>query len=208
MKRYPYQIGTMAEYQNAYAESLNHPDQFWSGIAENFVWHRKWDKVLDWNFKEPAIRWFEGAQLNITENCLDRHAAATPDRIALIWEPNHPQEAICRYTYAELLQAVNQCARYSSDPKTDHWVAVMRILRYLNGTRDYGLFYHRHMSQYDGVNALNERVRTSNIKQPFAYSSAYFPGTTLANLQEYSDADFANSVDDKCSITGYVFMFA
>ncbi|MEY2899613.1 MAG: hypothetical protein RL138_1666 [Bacteroidota bacterium] len=111
MKHYPYQIGTMAEYQNAYAESLNHPDQFWSGIAENFVWHRKWDKVLDWNFKEPAIRWFEGAQLNITENCLDRHAAATPDRIALIWEPNHPQEAVRRYTYAELLQAVNQCAR-------------------------------------------------------------------------------------------------
>ena len=104
--------------------------------------------------------------------------------------------------------AVNQCARYSSDPKTDHWVAVMRILRYLNGTRDYGLFYHRHMSQYDGVNALNERVRTSNIKQPFAYSSAYFPGTTLANLQGYSDADFANSIDDRRSITGYVFMFA
>ena len=111
MKHYPYQIGTMAEYQTAYSESLNHPDQFWSGIAENFVWHRKWDKVLDWNFKEPAIRWFEGAQLNITENCLDRHAAATPDRIALIWEPNHPQEAVRRYTYAELLQAVNQCAR-------------------------------------------------------------------------------------------------
>ncbi len=111
MKHYPYQIGTMAEYQTAYAESLNYPDQFWSGIAENFVWHRKWDKVLDWNFKEPAIRWFEGAQLNITENCLDRHAATAPDRLALVWEPNHPQEAVRRYTYAELLQAVNQCAR-------------------------------------------------------------------------------------------------
>jgi acetyl-CoA synthetase len=111
MKHHPYQIGTMAEYKTAYAESLNHPDLFWSGIAENFVWHRKWDKVLDWNFKEPAIRWFEGAQLNITENCLDRHAAVTPDRIALIWEPNQPQEAVRRYTYAELLQAVNQCAR-------------------------------------------------------------------------------------------------
>ena len=111
-------------------------------------------------------------------------------------------------TRPDITYAVNQCARYSSDPKTDHWVAVMRILRYLNGTRDYGLFYHRHMSQYDGVNALSERVRTSNIKQPFAYSSAYFPGTTLANLQGYSDADFANSVDDRRSITGYVFMFA
>ena len=111
-------------------------------------------------------------------------------------------------TRPDITYAVNQCARYSSDPKTDHWVAVMRILRYLNGTRDYGLFYHRHMSQYDGVNALSERVRTSNIKQPFAYSSAYFPGTTLANLQGYFDVDFANSVDDRRSITGYVFMFA
>jgi hypothetical protein len=50
-------------------------------------------------------------------------------------------------TRPDITYAVNQCARYPSDPKTDHWVAGMRILQNLNGTRDYGLFYHRHMSQ-------------------------------------------------------------
>ena len=111
-------------------------------------------------------------------------------------------------TRPDITFAVNQCARYSSDPKPEHWVAVMRILRYLNGTRDFGLFYHKHSSQFEGVNNTNDRVRTSNIKQPFAYSSAFFPGATTVNLQGYSDADFANSIDDRRSITGYVFVFA
>jgi len=111
-------------------------------------------------------------------------------------------------TRPDITYAVNQCARYSSDPKSEHWVAVMRILRYLNGTRDFGLFYHKHSSHFEGVNNIDERIRTSNIKQPFAYSSAFFPGTTAVNLQGYSDADFANSIDDRRSITGYVFVFA
>jgi acetyl-CoA synthetase len=46
---------------------------FWGDIAENFLWRKKWDKVLEWNFKEPKVEWFKGAKLNITENCIDRH---------------------------------------------------------------------------------------------------------------------------------------
>jgi len=111
-------------------------------------------------------------------------------------------------TRPDITYAVNQCARYSSDPKTEHWVAVMRILRYLKGTRDFGLFYHKHESHYHGVHDLSARLRTAHVKQPFAYSSGYFPGSSVVNLQGYSDADFANSIDDKRSITCYVFMFA
>jgi hypothetical protein len=84
----------------------------------------------------------------------------------------------------------------------------MRILRYLKGTRDFGLFYHKHESHYHGVHDLSARLRTAHVKQPFAYSSGYFPGSSVVNLQGYSDADFANSIDDRRSITGYVFMFA
>ena len=62
---------------------------------------------------------------------------------------------------------MNQCARYSSDPKLEHWVAVMRILRYLKGTRDFGLFYHKHESHYHVFNDLNARLRTTHVKQPF-----------------------------------------
>ena len=77
----------------------------------------------------------------------------------------------------------------------------MRILRYLKGTRDFGLFYHKHDSHYHGVNDLNARLRTTHVKQPFAYSSGFFPSSSVVNLQGNSDADFANFIDDRRSIT-------
>lgn len=115
MKEYPYQIKTLADYKVQYNKSLSNPVEFWGQIAESFRWHRKWDNVLEWNFKEPKVRWFEGAQLNITENCLDRHVEATPNRVAMIWESNDPQEDSRTFTYAELLRAVNKCARVLID---------------------------------------------------------------------------------------------
>ena len=93
---YPYQIRSLEEYQKAYKESVEDPDKFWSGIAENFYWRKKWDKVLDWNFTEPRIKWFQGGKLNITENCLDRHLEKLGDTPAIIWEPNNPEEQIGR----------------------------------------------------------------------------------------------------------------
>jgi hypothetical protein len=111
-------------------------------------------------------------------------------------------------TRPDITFAVCQCARYSSDPKPEHWTAVMRILRYLKGTSDYGLHYHKHLSSYIDNASDSPRVRMSNIRQPFAYSSHYFPGSANVNLVGYSDADFANSVDDRRSITGYVFLLA
>ncbi|MEY3693567.1 MAG: acetate--CoA ligase, partial [Bacteroidota bacterium] len=85
---YPYQIRTHDQYLNAYQDAANDPEAFWSGVAEHFRWKRKWDKVLEWNFEEPRVEWFKGAQLNITENCLDRHLDARGDQPALIFEPN------------------------------------------------------------------------------------------------------------------------
>ena len=111
-------------------------------------------------------------------------------------------------TRPDITFAVNQCARYSSDPKADHWTAVMRILRYLKGTADYGLHYHKHNSNFYDIAKDCPAEHMSNIKQPFAYSSYYFPGSTTVNLTGYSDADFANNPDDRRSITGYVFILA
>jgi acetyl-CoA synthetase len=71
---------------------------------------KKWDKVLDWNFKEPKIKWFEGAKLNITENCLDRHLETLGDKPAIIWEPNDPQKIIALLTYKQLHDKVCQFA--------------------------------------------------------------------------------------------------
>ncbi len=103
-------ISSFDEYKQCYEQSVNDPEAFWASVAENFKWRRKWDKVLDWNFQDPRIRWFEGAQLNITENCLDRHAEANPDTPAIIWEPNDPDEDFRVLTYKQLLEKVCQFA--------------------------------------------------------------------------------------------------
>ena len=103
---YPYQIKSFEEYETAYKKSVEQPEEFWASIAEHFIWKKKWDKVLNWNFEEPKIEWFINGKLNITENCLDRWAVSQPDRPAIIWEPNDPGEANHTLTYKELLSAV------------------------------------------------------------------------------------------------------
>ncbi|MCB0640138.1 MAG: acetate--CoA ligase [Phaeodactylibacter sp.] len=96
------QIKTLEEYQNAYQRSVEDPEGFWAEQASTFSWRKPWDKVLDWNFKEPNINWFVGGKLNITENCLDRHLETRGDQVAIIWEPNEPNAPSVTYNYKEL----------------------------------------------------------------------------------------------------------
>jgi acetyl-CoA synthetase len=105
-----YQIHTLEAYQKAYQQSVQDPEAFWAEIAENFTWQKKWNKVLEWNFKEPRVEWFKGAQLNITENCLDRHLATRGNEPAIIWESNDPDEHHRVLTYKELHFKVQQFA--------------------------------------------------------------------------------------------------
>jgi acetyl-CoA synthetase len=105
---YPFQITSLDQYKIDYQKSIDHPELFWSEVAENFLWKKKWNKVMDCNFSEPSIRWFDGAQLNVTENCLDRHLAAQGDTTALIWESNNQEENSKTYTYKQLHEAVCQ----------------------------------------------------------------------------------------------------
>jgi len=107
---YPYQIKTLEQYKAAYKSSVDNPEAFWENIAGNFQWQKKWDKALTWNFKQPSIKWFEGAKLNITENCLDRWVKTQPGMPAIIWEPNDPADANRIITYKELHFKVSQFA--------------------------------------------------------------------------------------------------
>ena len=107
---YPYQIKTMESYKQDYKESLEQPEKFWGNIAETFTWKNKWDKVLEWNFKDPDIKWFKGGKLNITENCLDRHLEKNANSPAIIWESNNPDEHHRVLTYKELHFKVVQFA--------------------------------------------------------------------------------------------------
>ena len=103
-----YQISSIEQYHRDYKKSVDDPEGFWSDIASQFLWRKKWDTVLTWNFKDPEIKWFAGGKLNITENCLDRHIAELGDSPAIIWEPNNPEEHTRTLTYSELLFKVKQ----------------------------------------------------------------------------------------------------
>jgi acetyl-CoA synthetase len=107
---YPYQIKSPEEYRSAYQASISDPEGFWGGIASHFSWRRKWDKVLEWNFSGPDVKWFIGGRLNITENCLDRHLADKGDNPAIIWEPNNPDEEYRVLSYKDLHFKVCQFA--------------------------------------------------------------------------------------------------
>ncbi|CAN5867909.1 acetate--CoA ligase [soil metagenome] len=108
---YPYQIKSLEQYHSDYKKSVDDPEGFWGSVAENFLWRKKWDSVLNWNFTEPKIEWFKGAKLNITENCIDRHLASMADKPAIIWEPNNPEERTRVVTYARLHKRVCQFAQ-------------------------------------------------------------------------------------------------
>ncbi len=96
------QISSFEEYKTEYKRSVEQPEQFWAEAAEDFQWNKKWDSVLTWNFTTPEIKWFDGAELNITENCLDRNLKERGSQTAIIWEPNDPEEKFRTLTYKEL----------------------------------------------------------------------------------------------------------
>jgi len=101
-----YRVNSFEHYKELYKQSTENPDQFWGKVAENFRWRKQWDKVCEWNFTEPNVKWFLNGELNITENCLDRHLDKRGDKTALIWEPNDPKEKFVKWTYRELHEKV------------------------------------------------------------------------------------------------------
>lgn len=111
-----YHIKHLEEYYQVYRKSVRNPEVFWEEIAEeHFMWRKKWDTVLSWDFTKPEVKWFEGAQLNITENCIDRHLATRGDKTAILFEPNNPDETAQHITYKELHKRVNQFANVLKD---------------------------------------------------------------------------------------------
>lgn len=106
-----YHIKHLEEYYQVYRKSTRNPEGFWEEIAEeHFVWRKKWDNVLHWDFKKPEVKWFDGAKLNITENCIDRHLPTRGDKTAILFEPNDPAEKPEHITYRQLHKRVSKMA--------------------------------------------------------------------------------------------------
>jgi acetyl-CoA synthetase len=103
-------IRTFEDYHKQYKKSVEHPENFWSEIASSFYWRKKWNKVLEWDFHKPEVKWFIGGKLNITENCLDRHLIKRANQTAIIWEPNNPNDDAKHITYQQLYDEVCKTA--------------------------------------------------------------------------------------------------
>lgn len=103
-----HKINTLAEYVKHYENSVSDPEQFWENIAQTFTWQKPWDRVLTWDFEGPSVKWFENAQLNISENIFERHLDTQPDKTAILWEPNNPNEQPRRISYRELFELTCQ----------------------------------------------------------------------------------------------------
>ncbi|AVR46755.1 acetate--CoA ligase [Christiangramia fulva] len=111
-----YHIKNLEEYFQVYRKSVREPENFWQEVAEeHFVWRKKWDNVLSWDFSKPEVKWFENAKLNITENCIDRHLLTKGEKTAIIWEPNDPKEEALHISYNELHKKVNKFANVLKD---------------------------------------------------------------------------------------------
>ena len=106
-----YHIKHLEEYYKVYRKSVREPENFWEEIAEeHFLWRKKWNSVLQWDFSKPEVKWFDGAKLNITENCIDRHLTTRGDKTAILFEPNNPEEKAQHISYNELHKRVNKLA--------------------------------------------------------------------------------------------------
>jgi acetyl-CoA synthetase len=111
-----YHIKNLEEYWQVYRKSVRSPESFWEEIAEeHFLWRKRWNQVLSWDFRKPEVKWFDGATLNITENCIDRHLATRANKTAILFEPNDPSEAAQHITYKELHERVNRFANVLKD---------------------------------------------------------------------------------------------
>jgi len=105
-------IKSLAEYERIYAEAAQNPEAFWGKIAQELHWFEPWTKVLEWN--APWAKWFVGGKINLSHNCLDRHAnSSRRDKVAILWE-GEPGDTRT-LTYAQLLAEVERFANALKD---------------------------------------------------------------------------------------------
>lgn len=107
------------DYAIDYARSINETDAFWRQQAERLDWDKSFDHVLQGSLKEANVRWFEGGELNVSVNCIDRHLEAHGDKTAILWIGDEPgverrisfhqlHQAVCRFANLLKSRGVNK----------------------------------------------------------------------------------------------------
>lgn len=100
------EIRSLAEYQEAWKNSIHNPESFWKTVAESFYWFTPFTKVKEGDFKQVNMQWFVGGQTNLCYNCIDRHLPEKANQTALIVEPNDPATPAKVVSYQDLYNAV------------------------------------------------------------------------------------------------------
>ncbi len=174
-----FQINSFEEYQAEYKKSIENPEKFWSEIADNFIWKKKWNTTLEWNFRDPDVKWFVGGKLNISENCLDRHLEKSSDKKAIIWEPNNPEEKSRTLTYRELHREV---CRFANVLKNNGAKKGDRICIYMPMVPEAAIAMlacarigaiHSVVFAGFSANSLSERIRDSDCSLTITSDGAY-----------------------------------
>ena len=123
-------IKSIDSYQKEYEYSIHDNNQFWSEKAERITWIKKWDNVSHVDYTKAEISWYNGAKLNVSYNCIDRHVeSGKGEQAAIIWEGNNPDESIT-LTYKELLKKVSSF----SNVLKKHNIKIIRTHRMIQDT--------------------------------------------------------------------------
>jgi acetyl-CoA synthetase len=185
-------ITSFTDYEKQYKKSIENPEDFWAEQANEFVWKKKWDTVLKWNFKDPKIEWFIGGKLNITENCLDRHLATRGDQVAFYWEPNDPNEKALQFTYRELHERVCKFAnvlKNNGAKKGDRICIYMPMVPELAiavlACARIGAIHSVVFAGFSAI-AIADRINDSNCNLVVT-SNVSFRGSKIISLKEVID---------------------
>ena len=187
-----FRVESNDQYQEFHQESMNNSDSYWSKRAETFEWFKKWDSIQSGDFHKNDIKWFEGAQTNITVNALDRHAKTNPNKRAIIWEPNDPNDQSKIYTYQELLYEVNKFANVLKDQgvkKGDRVCFYMSMVpELLTGVLDCARIGAVHSVVFGGFSAkaLSGRINDCEAKIVITNDEAY-RGDKIIPLKNITD---------------------
>ncbi|MDB5227633.1 MAG: acs [Bacteroidota bacterium] len=187
-----HKIISFEQYKQVYKKSVEDPESFWSDIADGFQWQKKYDKVLEWNFRDPDVKWFINGKLNITENCLDRHLEKLGNKPAIIWEPNDPNEKNRTLTYKELLAEVNKCCNILKKygvVKGDRICLYMPMIPELSiavlACARIGAIHSVVFAGFS-ANSLVDRINDSACKMLIT-ADGLFRGNKIVNLKEIAD---------------------
>jgi acetyl-CoA synthetase len=188
-----YHIKHLEEYFKIYRKSVREPEAFWEKIAEeHFTWYKKWDNVLEWDFKKPEIKWYQGAKLNITENCIDRHLSTKGNKTAILFEPNNPVEETQHITYNQLHERVN---RFANVLKNEGLKKGDRVCIYLPMIPDLAIsvlacarigVIHSVVFAGFSATALSTRINDSDCKIVITSDGSYRGNKTI-DLKEIVD---------------------